>query len=146
MAKELNRTVQINASPESVWSALTDPVKIKEYMFGADTETDWQPGSDLNYHVEHEGKRMLVVKGMVHQVEEPRYLEYSIFPTTSEIEDKPENYLVTECTVSEMGNGCELHIRQHDFSAIANGESRYEEAAKGWDAMLGKLKEVAERG
>ena len=35
---------EIDVEPEDVWEALTDPAKIREYMFGSDVSTDWTPG------------------------------------------------------------------------------------------------------
>lgn len=47
---------EISASPEKVWSALTDPAQIKKYMFGTEVATDWQPGSPITWQGEYEGK------------------------------------------------------------------------------------------
>jgi uncharacterized protein YndB with AHSA1/START domain len=33
--------VQISASPQQVWDALTDPDAISRFMFGAKVDTDW---------------------------------------------------------------------------------------------------------
>jgi uncharacterized protein YndB with AHSA1/START domain len=35
---------EIDASPAKVWTALTDPEQIKQYMFGSRVETDWKQG------------------------------------------------------------------------------------------------------
>ena len=42
-----NATTEIDASPEEVWTALTDPEQIEKYMFGSRVVTDWQPGSPI---------------------------------------------------------------------------------------------------
>ncbi len=34
--------IDIDASREQVWRALTDPDHIEQYMFGSRVETDWQ--------------------------------------------------------------------------------------------------------
>ena len=39
--------IQIDASPARVWSALTTPAEIEQYMFGSRVETDWEPGSRI---------------------------------------------------------------------------------------------------
>jgi uncharacterized protein YndB with AHSA1/START domain len=41
--------IAINATPDKVWEALTDPDMIREYLFGTDTITDWQKGSAITY-------------------------------------------------------------------------------------------------
>ena len=48
---------EIEASPQEVWQALTDPALIGKYMFGTHVETDWKPGSPIVWKGEYEGKR-----------------------------------------------------------------------------------------
>ena len=36
-------TVEIDATPARVWTALTDPAEIEKYMFGSHVVTDWKP-------------------------------------------------------------------------------------------------------
>ena len=48
---------EIDASPDKVWDALTDPDQIKQYMFGSQVETDWRPGSPIVWKGEYEGKQ-----------------------------------------------------------------------------------------
>ena len=47
---------EIEAPPEKVWRALTDPELIKKYMFGSEVRTDWQPGSPITWKGEFEGR------------------------------------------------------------------------------------------
>ena len=49
-------TVTIDASPERVWAALTDPAIIGKYMFGSTVTSDWEVGSTITYAGEYEGK------------------------------------------------------------------------------------------
>src|SRR5690349_19369890 len=57
MNKELIATVSatIKAPVAAVWSAVTDPEKIKLYLYGTQTETDWQVGSTIRFTGEWEG-------------------------------------------------------------------------------------------
>ena len=48
---------EIEASPDDVWSALTDPKKIEEYMFGSRVEADWTKGGTIVWKGEYEGKK-----------------------------------------------------------------------------------------
>ena len=46
----------IAAKPAEVWDALVDPAAIAIYMFGAEVETDWRPGSSITWSGEFDGK------------------------------------------------------------------------------------------
>ena len=41
--------VQIDAPPERVWKALTDPELTEKYYFGTRVESDWAPGGPIRY-------------------------------------------------------------------------------------------------
>ena len=40
-------TVSINAPIAAVWHALRDPELIRQYMFGAEVDTDWREGEPI---------------------------------------------------------------------------------------------------
>src|SRR5467141_4021122 len=40
--------VFIKTTPERLWEAITDPEQRKRYSFGAETHSDWTPGSEYN--------------------------------------------------------------------------------------------------
>ena len=40
-------TISIDATASKVWEALTTPRIIKQYFFGTDAISDWQPGSAI---------------------------------------------------------------------------------------------------
>ena len=48
--------VQVSASPDQVWQALTEPEQIKAYFFGAEVDTTWAPGSPITWHGEYDGQ------------------------------------------------------------------------------------------
>ena len=69
---------EIDAPPEKVWQALTDPELIKKYMFGSEVTTDWKPGSPITWKGEFEG-RAYEDKGEIIAVEPRRRLEVTHF-------------------------------------------------------------------
>ena len=58
MTEELTATVSVDieAPARAVWHALTDPDKIRQYLFGTHTVCDWQVGSKITYSGEWQGK------------------------------------------------------------------------------------------
>ena len=49
-------TITIDAPASRVWDVITDPAAVKEFMFGADLETDWTVGGPILWRGEWEGK------------------------------------------------------------------------------------------
>jgi uncharacterized protein YndB with AHSA1/START domain len=144
MEKEIRLTVHLDAAPEAVWDTLTNPAKIAQYMYGATARTDWQPGSPVHYYFSQNGQEMLVVKGEVTRAEAPHYLEHTLFPTTWQLPDVPENYLTAVYQLTPTIDGTDLTVIQQGFSTVAEGEKRYNDALNGWSDILPKIAAVAE--
>ena len=135
----------ISASKDKVWDTITDPDKIAEYMFGSRCESDWKPGSKANFFIEDDnGRQTTIVKGEVIRSEPMKYLEHTLFPTDSGLEDTLENYIVILYELEENGNDTDLTITQKGYKYVENGQQRYIDTQKGWKVALPKLKEVAE--
>ncbi|MEQ9266911.1 MAG: SRPBCC domain-containing protein [Balneolaceae bacterium] len=144
MENRIELKTTISASAEQVWDTITNPDKIEKYMFGARCESDWKPGSKSNFFVEQDGKQVTVVKGEVIKSEPHTYLEHTLFPAKSGIEDSLENYLVISYELIPNGTETELTITQKGFKYVEQGMERYIETQKGWKVALPILKEVAE--
>ena len=144
MGKEIRITLHIDATPVAVWDTLTNPVKIAQYMYGAIAHSDWQPGSTIHYYFSQDGREILVVKGEVILSKEHRYLEHTLFPTTWNLPDIPENYLSAVYKLTPAGDGTDLTVMQSDFSRVAEGERRYHGAIKVWGEILPKIAATAE--
>ncbi|MBO6523701.1 MAG: SRPBCC domain-containing protein [Balneolaceae bacterium] len=145
MENRIELKTTISTSLENVWDALTNPDKIEEYMFGARCESDWRPGSKSNFFVKQDDKEVTVVKGEVIRSEPHKYLEHTLFPANSNIEDTLENYIVVIYELNPISDTeTELTITQKGYKYVENGMERYIETQKGWKVALPKLKEVAE--
>ncbi len=88
----------------------------------------------------------LYVKGEVVTFEVPHLLEYTVIdPNNPALADIPENYLMMSFIVNERaGNASTLEIKQGDFTAVANGEQRYNDTVGGDDFVLVGIKKLAE--
>jgi uncharacterized protein YndB with AHSA1/START domain len=140
----IHKTVEINVPAGALWKILTDNEFIPQYMFGCNAETDWKPGSPLLWKGAADGK--LYVKGEIVTFAPPQLLEYTVIdPNNPALADIPENYLTISFTVSARGeNASTLEIKQGDFTAVANGEQRYNDTVGGDDFLLVAIKKLAE--
>ena len=89
----VSHSVTVNASPESLWEVLTDPEKIKIYLFGTETITDWNVGSPISFQGNYEGQTYHD-KGNVLEVEKNKILMYNYWSSFSGLKDQLENYAV----------------------------------------------------
>src|ERR1700710_2649756 len=99
----VSQSIEINAEPEKVWDALTNPEIIKEYLFGTETITDWNVGSEIIFQGEYEG-HSYADKGIILQNDLYKQLSYSYWSGFSGLEDKPENYSLVTYTLDNNEN------------------------------------------
>jgi uncharacterized protein YndB with AHSA1/START domain len=131
----------IDAPPELVWSAITDPAKIKQYMFGTDVSTDWRPGSPIVWRGEYEG-RPYEDKGEIIAFDPERHLELTHFSPLSGQPDEPENYHTLTYDLDSRGGATHLSLSQ-DNNADAD---EAEHSRANWEMVLTGIKELVERG
>jgi uncharacterized protein YndB with AHSA1/START domain len=141
-----NRIV-INAPLPKVWDALVNPEQTKKYMFGCETVSNWEVGSPLLWKGNYEGKEMIFVKGTIVDIHPERFLAYTTFDPTSTMDDIAENYLTVTYDLSLEHGHTVLVVTQGDYTKVANGDRRYEEAynnGEGWDPILLEIKKILE--
>ncbi|MFC0186646.1 SRPBCC domain-containing protein [Fictibacillus aquaticus] len=137
----VSRSIDINAAALKVWEALTEPEKIKEYLFGTEITTDWKEGSDILFEGEYEGKEYQD-KGTVltNLIEEK--IRYTYWSSFSGVEDKPDNYSVVTYELSELNrNLTKLTWTQKGYAS----EEGYNHSNNVIDSLLFKIKKIAER-
>jgi len=131
---------EIDAPPEKVWRALTDPQLIKKYMFGSEVRTDWKPGSPITWQGEFGGRKYMD-KGEIITVEPGRRLEITHFSPLTGQEDRPENYHRVSYELQQTDGGTSLRLTQDNSSSAEEAEH----SAATWQMMLDGLKKVAEQ-
>jgi uncharacterized protein YndB with AHSA1/START domain len=129
----------INATPARVWDALVDPDQIKEYMFGSEVQTDWQPGSPIVWKGEYEG-RQYEDRGQILEVQPMRRLKVTHFSPLSGQPDVPANYHTLTYDLEPRGDGTHLSLSQ-DNNANAD---EVKHSTANWEAMLAGLKSFVE--
>lgn len=133
--------VDISASPEQVWRALTEPEQISKYLFGAKVDTTWEPGAPITWSGEYDGRRYEDKGEVIECVPEQR-LSVTHFSPLSGREDKPENYHQLTYELREDGDHTHVHLEQdNNPSAEALAD-----AQENWEIVLRGLKECVERG
>jgi uncharacterized protein YndB with AHSA1/START domain len=134
-------SVSINASIRSVWDALVNPMKVKQYMHGTDLASSWVVGGPITWSGEWKGKPY-EDKGVILELEPPLVLAYTHWSPLGGSEDKPENYHTVTCRLEEHDGTTTLTLTQDNNPTQAEAD---EMAASNWAPMLEGLKGVAER-
>jgi len=132
-------TIRITADKEEVWDTLTNPEKIKKYLFGTQAISDWKKGSTLKFTGEWEGKTY-EDKGTILDTEPGKLFRYTYWSSMGKLEDKPENYATVTYELVPAGAETILNIKQDN---IANEEAR-EHSEKNWLYILSEIKRLTE--
>lgn len=133
----LTRT--INADRERVWTALTDPDLVQDWMMGARVRSDWRPGSKITWSGDYNGKSF-EDRGEIIDIDHAERLVHTHFSPMSGAADVPQNYHRVEWRLEDEGESTELTLQMP-----VESEEQGEEFEKNWATMLDSLKDVAER-
>ena len=85
MPKFYESHILIEASPEKVFDALTDPAKTRLYMFNCEVTCDWEVGSPMLWI--GAADEVVYVKGHLLVYEPNKELTYTVFDPNSTVED-----------------------------------------------------------
>ncbi|RYF95997.1 MAG: SRPBCC domain-containing protein [Chitinophagaceae bacterium] len=129
---KVERSILLNASPENVWQALTDPEQTRKFMFNAAADSDWQVGSAVTWKGNYMGYET-AERGVVINAERPVQLKYSSFDPNFGLVDIAENYLVITYDLRDEDGSTRLDTTIENF----NGDpDRCGHIAKGWDEVV----------
>jgi uncharacterized protein YndB with AHSA1/START domain len=133
--------IDIDAQPERVWAALTEPDQIEAYMFGTRVETTWAVGSPIVWKGEWEGKPY-EDKGEIVEVEPGRRLTVTHFSPLTGQPDVPESYHTLTYELTGREGRTRVSLSQDNNPT----EEAAEHSRGNWAMMLRALKEHVERG
>jgi uncharacterized protein YndB with AHSA1/START domain len=133
-------TASIEAPKSKVWQALVAPEAIKQYLFGAEVESDWSEGSPITLKGEIKGQKYQD-RGIILKIEPEQILQYSRFSPLSGKPDKFENYHIITIHLFGSGNKTEVLLSQDNN---ADDKAR-RESARNWRLVLASLKRYVEK-
>jgi uncharacterized protein YndB with AHSA1/START domain len=138
----------INVPNATVWEALTNPEIIRQYMYGAETVSNWKAGSDIVWKGEWEGMKY-EDKGVILSIEPGYTLRYSHFSTLEGVPDVLENYHTVTYTLSNEDDYSFSKEEDQTFISLTQdnnaNEKALENSQKMWETLLTDLKKILEK-
>jgi uncharacterized protein YndB with AHSA1/START domain len=134
---KVTKKLTINAPAEKVWETTTNPELTKKYMYNCKAETDWKPGSKLNWVNAEDGK--IMVTGKILNIEKEKILKFTSFDPNGKEEDKPENHTTVTYKIEEDNGKTLMTITDENLD-----KEKYDKSVKGWDFAAEGLKKTAE--
>jgi uncharacterized protein YndB with AHSA1/START domain len=133
--------VIVDAKPNAIWDALTEPEQVRSWMVGTTVTTDWQVGSPITWQGEMNGKPY-EDKGEVLEAEAPNRLSMTHYSPLMGQEDRPENYHTVTYTLSPTRDGRTTVALEQDGNESAE---QAEQFSQNWQGMLESLRQTVEK-
>jgi uncharacterized protein YndB with AHSA1/START domain len=137
--ESVEREVYVEARPEVVWAAVTQPEGLARwYAFGG-AEIELRPGGPLMLRWDEHGE----FRGFVEKVEPGRRFAYR-YAVVPGVDPVPGNSNLVEFTLTPEGEGTRLLVVESGFERLdAAAEQETEQAAQAWGNALDILTELA---
>ena len=135
----VKKSIHINADTAAVWDALVNPEKIKQYLFGTETISDWKVGSRITYKGVWQGKTY-EDGGTILQLVPEKIFQSTYWSSMSGTEDKPENYSAVTYELFTEGSGTLLTLTQDNCKT----EEQQKHSESNWGMVLEGLKKLVE--
>jgi len=141
----VERTMLVNAGPEVVWKALTEPDLNKLYMAGWMGLSSWKRGDLLRWMEKQGDETVQQAQGTVMESLPGRRLRYTCYKPSSGLPDEPASYTTVDITLEVERDGrTRLSLWHGDFAGLPQDVRRAREAGREWVEKLVGLKRVAE--
>ena len=133
--------VIVDAKPNAIWDALTEPEQVRSWMVGTTVTTDWQVGSPITWQGEMNGKPY-EDKGEVLEAEAPNRLSMTHYSPLMGQEDRPENYHTVTYTLTPTRDGRTTVALEQDGN---ESTEQAEQFSQNWQGMLESLRQTVEK-
>ena len=127
--------VDVAATPERVWDALTEPEQIAAYMMGSKVTTTWDVGAPITWEGEYDG-RPYQDKGEVLAYDEPQLLSMTHYSALSGQPDEPASYHTIAYKLTATDAGTHVTLTQDGNES----QEQADQFAQNWQGMLDGLK------
>lgn len=145
MQNRIELEVTIKSTVEEIWNVLTDPNKIELYLAGQRCDSNWKPGSKAYFYIKSEKKDIVISKGEVIRSETGKLLEYTRLSKSANVNDTPENYVLTTYEISPVNEeNVHLKVTHKGYAYVEKGRERYIDNIKIWKNALPKIKDIIE--
>jgi uncharacterized protein YndB with AHSA1/START domain len=131
--------INIKSTAAEVWDALVNPEKIKVYMFGTNTTSEWKVGSRINYSGVWEGKEYND-GGIITKLESEKIFESTYWSSMSGTEDIAENYSTVSYQLNQEEDGILLTVTQDNCKS----EESQNHSEQNWTMILKIMKDMLE--
>jgi uncharacterized protein YndB with AHSA1/START domain len=135
----VKKSIHINAESAAVWDALVNPEKIKQYLFGTETISDWKVGSRIAYKGVWEGKTY-EDGGVILQIVSGKIFQSTYWSSMSGTENIPDNYATVTYELMKEGSGTLLTLTQDNCKT----PEQQKHSESNWIMVLEGLKKVVE--
>ena len=140
-ALKITAGIDIIADKEKVWDAMINPEKIKVYLFGTNTSSDWTKESEIIFQGEVQGQAYKD-KGIIREIKVNEILQYSYWSGFTGLEDKAENYSLVTFRLDFVNGFTNLTLSQEGFV----NEQSQQHSQTAWTNILQQIKELTEKG
>ena len=148
MSDHIQKTVEIAAPLDEVWSALTDSKKFGEW-FKVRLETPFRVGETCRGHMTFPGAEHMVMEVKVEAIEPKTRFAYSWHPyaVKPDIDYSGEAPTLVEFRLAPFGQGTRLIVTESGFDRLPvhRRAEALEMNTRGWGAQMENIKAYAER-
>jgi uncharacterized protein YndB with AHSA1/START domain len=131
--------INIDASPEQIWAALTNPQQTRLFWHGALNHSTWRPGAPWTSESD-EGE--LYLDGEIVEADRPQRMVHTMrFLQDPVAAAEPPS--VVEISIDAVDDGTRLRLVNTDLGPAALENVT---GAGGWEHILGGLKVLLETG
>jgi uncharacterized protein YndB with AHSA1/START domain len=138
-------TLLVDAAPEVIWKALTEPHLTKLYLEGAQARSTWERGAPVVWVENLEGTEHVRAKGTIMASLPGRRLRYTRLSTDGKLPDEPASYTTVDITLDEARDGLtRVQLWHGDFAGLPHDVRKARAAGRVWVEALVGLKRVSE--